>query len=265
MKPDKPKNSKFTKLPERTKKPPSYEGLPEDMRLNRYIAQSGICSRRKAVDLIKAKQVSVNDKIVEEPGYVVLPDDEVKYQGKVVKPESRKVYILLNKPKAVITSLSDEKGRKTVMDIVGATIKERIFPVGRLDRNTTGLLLLTNDGDLTQKLSHPSYMVKKFYHVTLDRPLLEQDMEQVKKGIQLDDGFVKVEGLDYVENSPQNEIGIEIHIGKNRIVRRIFEYLGYTVERLDRTYYAGLTKKDLSRGHYRFLTEREVLMLKHFT
>lgn len=265
MKPSKPKNPDFNKRPEVGKKPPALEALPEEMRLNRYIAQAGVCSRRKAVDLIKAKLVSVNGKVVEEPFYVVKEGDDVVYNGKSLKPELRKVYILLNKPKAVITSLSDEKGRKTVMDIVGTTIKERIYPVGRLDRETTGLLLLTNDGDLAQKLSHPSYMVKKFYHVTLDRPLLEADLNAIKKGIQLEDGFVKVEGLDYVQGSPQNEIGIEIHIGKNRIVRRIFEHLGYIVERLDRTYYAGLTKKDLQRGHYRFLTEREILMLKHFT
>ena len=265
MKPSKPKNPDFNERPGVTKKPPALDAAPEEMRLNRYIAQAGICSRRKAVDLIKAKLVTVNGTIVEEPFYLVKKDDNVVYNGKSLKPETRKVYILLNKPKAVITSLSDEKGRKTVMDIVGTTIKERIYPVGRLDRDTTGLLLLTNDGDLAQKLSHPSYMVKKFYHVSLDRPVLETDMAIIKKGIQLDDGFVKVEGLDYVEGSPQTEVGIEIHIGKNRIVRRIFEYLGYTVERLDRTYYAGLTKKDLQRGHYRFLTEREILMLKHFT
>ena len=151
------------------------------------------------------------------------------------------------------------------MDIVGRTIKERIFPVGRLDRETTGLLLLTNDGDLAQKLSHPSFKVKKFYHVTLDRPLLQNDLEAIKKGVELEDGVISVEGVDYIEEKPKNEIGIEIHVGKNRIVRRIFEHLGYTVERLDRTYYAGLTKKDLPRSHYRVLNEREIVMLKHFT
>jgi len=263
-KPTKPKAG-FKKPGPKTFKPPKIESLPEEMRLNRYVAQSGICSRRKAVDLVKAGQVKVNGEIILEPGYIVQPDDVVSYQGKDIKPDSKKIYILLNKPTDPITTLSDEKGRKTVMDIVGRTIKERIFPVGRLDRETTGLLLLTNDGDLAQKLSHPSFKVKKFYHVTLDRPLLQNDLEAIKKGVELEDGVISVEGVDYIEEKPKNEIGIEIHVGKNRIVRRIFEHLGYTVERLDRTYYAGLTKKDLPRSHYRVLNEREIVMLKHFT
>ncbi len=263
-KPIKPKPG-FKKTGPRINKPPQIAAVPEEMRLNRYVAQAGICSRRKAVDLIKSGQVKVNDKVELEPGYTVQPDDIVSYQGRTIKPEGKKVYILLNKPKDTITTLSDEKGRKTVMDIVGRTVKERIYPVGRLDRETTGLLVLTNDGDLAQKLSHPSFKVKKFYHVTLDRPLLQHDLELIKKGVDLEDGTIAVEGVDYIEEKPKNEIGIEIHVGKNRIVRRIFEHLGYTVERLDRTYYAGLTKKDLPRGHYRTLDEREVIMLKHFT
>ena len=255
----------FKKKAPRTNKPPQIEAFPEEMRLNRYVAQSGICSRRKAVDLVKEGKVSVNGEVILEPGFVVKPEDKVMYNGKVIKPDNNKIYILLNKPKNTITTVSDEKDRKTVMDIVGRTIKERIFPVGRLDRETTGLLLLTNDGDLAQKLSHPSFKVKKFYHVTLDRPLMPSDLDAIKKGVTLEDGEVAVEGVDYIEESPRNEVGIEIHVGKNRIVRRIFEHLGYSVERLDRTYYAGLTKKDLPRGFYRTLTEREIIMLKHFT
>lgn len=255
----------FKKRPPRTNKPPQIEAFPEEMRLNRFVAQSGVCSRRKAVDLVKEGKIKVNNEVVLEPGFVVKPGDKVVYNGKLLKPESNKIYILLNKPKNTITTVSDEKGRKTVMDIVGRTVKERVFPVGRLDRETTGLLLLTNDGDLAQTLSHPSYKVKKFYHVTLDRPLLQNDLDAIRKGIELEDGEVRVEGVDYIEERPRNEIGIEIHVGKNRIVRRIFEHLGYNVERLDRTYYAGLTKKDLPRGFYRTLTEREIVMLKHFT
>lgn len=263
-KPSQPKSG-FKKPPPKTFKAPKIDAVPEIMRLNRYVAQSGICSRRKAVDLIKLGEVKVNGEVILEPGYEVQVDDNVSYKGKNIKPSSNKIYILLNKPKDTITTVSDERGRKTVMDIVGRTIKERIFPVGRLDRETTGLLLLTNDGELAQKLSHPSFMVKKFYHVTLDRVLMQGDLEAIKKGVELEDGKISVEGVDYIEEKPKNEIGIEIHVGKNRIVRRIFEHLGYTVERLDRTYYAGLTKKDLQRSHYRVLDEREIIMLKHFT
>ena len=175
------------------------------------------------------------------------------------------VYYLMNKPKDTITTASDEKGRKTVMDLIKNKVKERVYPVGRLDRNTTGLLILTNDGDLALKLSHPRHRVKKIYHVVLDRTLRKPDLEKILAGVQLEDGLAEVDGIDYVDNQPKNEVGITIHIGKNRIVRRIFESLGYQVERLDRVYYAGLTKKDLPRGFVRPLTKQEVIMLKHFT
>jgi 23S rRNA pseudouridine2605 synthase len=190
--------------------------------------------------------------------------DVVKFKGERVKPEERKVYFLMNKPKGVITTASDENGRKTVLDIVGAKVRERIFPVGRLDRNTTGLLLLTNDGELAKKLSHPSHKVKKFYQVTLNQPLTKPDMERIARGLTLEDGLAEVDGIDYVDGV-KTEIGIEIHSGKNRIIRRIFEHLGYEVIKLDRTYYAGLTKKDIGRGHFRPLTDREIIMLRHFT
>jgi 23S rRNA pseudouridine2605 synthase len=235
----------------------------EPMRLNKYIAHCGICARRQAAEYVKQGLVSVNEMVEMNPGYLVQPTDEIKFKGQVVKPEERKVYILMNKPKDVITTADDEKGRTTVLDIVGKKVKERIFPVGRLDRMTTGLLLLTNDGDLAKKLSHPSHKVMKFYHVILDKPVAKQDLEKIRKGLELEDGPALVDGIDYL-NGKKDEVGVELHVGKNRIVRRIFEQLGYGVVRLDRTYYAGLTKKDLGRGHFRHLTEQEIIMLKHF-
>lgn len=236
----------------------------EKLWLNKFMARSGICSRRKAVELIKAGEVLVNDIVVTNPAYEVLPTDVVKFKGKSLKMEEKKVYVLLNKPKNMVTTMSDELGRPTVMDIVGKRVTERVFPVGRLDRNTTGLLLLTNDGNLAEKLSHPSYKVKKIYHVVLDKPLSQAHLDQIRNGITLDDGPVRVDGIDYVTGKEQNEIGVEIHVGRNRIVRRIFEYFDYHVERLDRVYYAGLTKKDLKRGWCRYLTEKEIIMLRHF-
>lgn len=235
------------------------------MRLNKYIAHSGVCSRRKAADLVKEGKIKVNGKVEDNPAYVVQDGDQVVYKGKTLQPEKNKVYLLLNKPKNTITTLSDEKGRRTVMDIIGKKVEERIFPVGRLDRMTTGLLLLTNDGDLAKKLSHPSHKVKKYYHVITDKPVSEKDIEAIRKGLTLEDGFAPVDAVGYIKNKDQTEVGIEIHIGKNRIVRRIFEHLGYQVIKLDRTYYGGLTKKDLPRGRFRHLTEKEVIMLKHFT
>lgn len=234
------------------------------MRLNKFIAHCGICARRQAAEYVKQGMVQVNDVIETNPGYVVKLTDVVKFKGERVKPEERKVYFLMNKPKGVITTASDENGRKTVLDIVGAKVRERIFPVGRLDRNTTGLLLLTNDGELAKKLSHPSHKVKKFYQVTLNQPLTKPDMERIARGLTLEDGLAEVDGIDYVDGV-KTEIGIEIHSGKNRIIRRIFEHLGYEVIKLDRTYYAGLTKKDIGRGHFRPLTDREIIMLRHFT
>jgi 23S rRNA pseudouridine2605 synthase len=249
------------RVDESVPKPDSVE--PELMRLNKFIAHCGVCARRQAAEFVKNGDVTVNGSIELNPGYIVQPEDKISYKGKMLSIQERKVYILLNKPKDVITTASDEKGRKTVLDIVGKKVKERIFPVGRLDRMTTGLLLLTNDGDLAQKLSHPSHKVQKFYLVTLNKPVSAADLEKVRKGIELEDGIAQVDGIDYV-GGDKSEIGVELHLGKNRIVRRIFEFLGYEVVRLDRTYYAGLTKKDIGRGHFRHLTQQEVIMLKHF-
>jgi 23S rRNA pseudouridine2605 synthase len=237
----------------------------EGMRLNKYVAHCGVCSRRQAADLVKEGKISVNGKVVVEPFYQVKKSDFVTHEGKEIRAEKRHVYILMNKPKNVITTVSDERGRATVLDIIGEQVKERVFPVGRLDRDTTGLLLLTNDGELAQRLSHPRHEVKKIYHVTLDRPLARQDMQQVSAGVELEDGLAKVDEIGWLEGESKEKVVIVIHSGKNRIVRRIFEHLGYQAERLDRVYYGGLTKKDLPRGKFRFLTEREVVMLKHFT
>jgi 23S rRNA pseudouridine2605 synthase len=237
----------------------------DDMRLNKYVALCGIASRRGAADLIKDGLVTVNGEVTMEIGQRITAKDVITYQGKVIKPIEQLYYILLNKPKDTITTVNDEKGRKTVMDIVRKTIKARIYPVGRLDRDTTGLLLLTNDGDLAQKMAHPSYKIKKIYQASLDRALSREDLEHIKNGVELEDGIAEVDAINYVESAPKTEVLIEIHIGKNRIVRRIFEQLGYNVMKLDRVYYGGLTKKDLPRSTYRQLTEREVIMLKHFS
>lgn len=242
---------------------PPAPAIVEPMRLNKFIAHCGICARRQAAEHVKEGQVTVNGATELNPGYLVQPKDKVVFQGKLLRIEEKKVYILMNKPKDVITTASDEKNRKTVLDLLGDKVKERIFPVGRLDRSTTGLLLLTNDGDLAKKLSHPSHKVQKVYHVTLDKPLHLDDLERIRKGLELDDGRAQVDSLHYAGLS-KNEIEVGLHIGKNRIVRRIFEHLGYKVVKLDRTYYAGLTKKDIRRGHFRHLTEKEVIMLKHF-
>ena len=234
------------------------------MRLNKYIAHSGVCSRRKAAEYVKEGKVKVNGVVEENPSYMVTESDEVEFQGKKLKPEENKVYILMNKPKNTVTTLSDENGRLTVRDIIGDKVKERIYPVGRLDRMTTGLLLLTNDGDLTTKLSHPSGEVKKFYRVVLDKKISDSDVAKIRNGITLEDGFIKVDGIDFVKGGESMVVGIELHSGRNRIIRRIFEHLEYRVERLDREYYAGLTKKDLKRGWWRHLNEKEIIMLKHF-
>ena len=234
------------------------------MRLNKYLAHSGIASRRKAAEIIKSGKVYVNGKIVNHPAYEVKSGDIVKYKGKILKPEENKVYLLLNKPKNTITSLKDERGRKTVIDLIRDDIQERIFPVGRLDYKTTGLLLLTNDGNLAKKLSHPRYKVPKVYQVTLDKNIDKRHYEQIKKGLQLHDGIAYVDWIKVMDGKGF-VLNLEIHIGKNRIVRRIFEHFGYKVKKLDRIYYAGLTKKGLKRGSYRHLTEKEIIMLKHFT
>ncbi|MEE9371573.1 MAG: pseudouridine synthase [Saprospiraceae bacterium] len=234
------------------------------MRLNKYIAHSGICSRRKAGDMVKEGKVKVNGKTEDNPAYEVQKEDKVEYKGKVVKPETKMVYVLMNKPKNTVTTTADERGRRTVMDIVQKKYTQRIYPVGRLDKNTVGLLLLTNDGDLAKKLSHPSHKVIKRYHVVLDKVVTEEHLIAIKEGLVLDDGKAIVDDIDWIIGSDNDEVGIEIHIGKNRIVRRIFEQLGYRILKLDRVYYAGLTKKDLPRGWFRELKSNEIIMLKHF-
>ncbi len=239
--------------------------MGDTMRLNKYIAHSGVCSRRAAAELVKTGKIRVNKKIEINPGYEVQPTDIIEYNGKKLRPERNMVYILMNKPKNVVTTTSDERARTTVMDIVKGKVKERIYPVGRLDRNTTGLLLLTNDGDLAKKLSHPSHKVKKQYHVILNKVVTEKHINAIKQGLTLEDGKVNVDDVDWIIGSDNSEVGIEIHLGKNRIVRRIFESLGYVVEKLDRVHYAGLTKKDLPRGWFRELKKKEIIMLKHFT
>jgi len=250
-----------------TKKEVSKALEPESvigMRLNKYVAHCGVCSRRQAADLVKSGKIMVNGKVQTEPFYQIQKNDTVQYEGKTIRPEKQLVYVLMNKPKNVLTTTSDERGRTTVMDILGEEITERIYPIGRLDRDTTGLLLLTNDGELAQSLSHPSKKIKKVYQVLLDKPLTKNHLMDIAKGVELEDGVAMVDNIGFIEEKSKNEVLIEIHIGKNRIVRRIFEHLGYNVEKLDRTHYAGLTKKDLPRGRFRFLTEREVIMLKHF-
>lgn len=235
------------------------------MRLNKFVAQCGVCSRRKAAELVKNGEIRVNGQVELNPGYVTVPRDKVNYKGKRLKLELKKIYILMNKPKNVVTTVNDEKGRKTVMDIVEKKVKQRVYPVGRLDRNTTGLLLITNDGDLTKKLSHPSHKVKKVYNVELDRKLSEKDLIKIRKGLDLEDGKAKVDRVDYIPEQAKNKATLELHSGRNRIIRRIFEALNYEVVRLDRIYYAGLTKKDLPRGWFRELKKKEIIMLKHFT
>ena len=232
----------------------------ESIRLNRYIANAGICSRRDADQLIQTGQIKVNDKVIKELGTKVAHTDKVYYQGKLLTRE-RQVYILLNKPRDFITTTKDESNRKTVMSLVKNACDERIYPVGRLDRNTTGLLLLTNDGNLSKKLTHPSHKIKKLYQIELNRPLLQADMDTISEGVELEDGMIKVDDIAIVTPDALN-VGVEIHSGKNRIVRRIFESLGYEVIKLDRIMFAGLTKKNLPRGKWRFITEKELSRLK---
>lgn len=232
------------------------------MTLNKYLAHAGVSSRRDAAAIIKEGKVQVNGEVLTEPGYRVQPTDKVTMDGKTMKPQKHFVYVLLNKPKDFLTTTEDDRGRRTVMELVTGATEDRLYPVGRLDRNTTGVLLLTNDGDLAQKLSHPKYECKKIYQVTLNKDVTKKDFDQILEGVNLEDGVATVDRLAYLEK--KNEIGLEIHSGRNRIVRRIFEHLGYDVEKLDRVMYAGLTKKNVSRGKWRFLTEKEVITLKHF-
>ncbi|RPE13002.1 pseudouridine synthase [Chitinophaga lutea] len=236
----------------------------QDMPLNKFIAHCGICSRRKAVDYIKEGQVTVNGEKIIEPAFKVSGKDLVKLDDKRIYLQKNLVYVLLNKPKGYITTTDDPEGRQTVMELVEDAAEERLYPVGRLDRNTSGLLLLTNDGELAQKLAHPKHNIKKIYHVELDKPLTKADFEKIIAGVTLEDGLALVDALGYVDTKDKKQIGIEIHSGKNRIVRRIFEHLQYQVEKLDRVMYAGLTKKNLNRGKWRFLTDKEVILLKHF-
>jgi 23S rRNA pseudouridine2605 synthase len=260
----KPFRKKNEFVVERKPKPNLPSG--EDMPLNKYLAHCGLASRRKAVDYILEGKITVNGETKLEPYYRVQTGDKIEYDGKPMKIQERQIYVLLNKPKGVITTTDDERGRATVLDIVDPKFPERLFPVGRLDRDTTGLLLITNDGDLAQKLAHPSHQIKKHYRVTLDKPLSPADQKRIEEGLELEDGPVTVNWIRFSEDHPERDVvEIEIVIGRNRIVRRMFESLGYRVRKLDRFYYAGLTKRELPRGAFRELTQRELIMIKHFS
>lgn len=233
----------------------------EPVRLNRFLANAGVCSRREADTFIQAGVVKVNGNIVTELGTKVKRSDEVMFHDQAINME-KKVYLLLNKPKDYVTTSDDPQNRKTVMDLVKNACRERIYPIGRLDRNTTGVLLFTNDGDLATKLTHPQYLKKKIYHVFCDKNVTAADLRQIAEGITLEDGPIQADAIDYADPVDKKQVGIEIHSGRNRIVRRIFEHLGYKVVKLDRVYFAGLTKKNVKRGDWRFLTQDEVNMLK---
>jgi len=236
---------------------------PSQMPLNKFIAYAGICGRREAAELVKLGKVKVNNDIIYEPGFKVSQADKVIFNNKQLHPQKNLVYILLNKPKDYITTAKDTHDRKTVFDLLQTATPERIYSVGRLDRNTTGVLLLTNDGELTQKLTHPSFEVKKIYEVKLDKPVAKKDMEAIAAGIELEDGLIVADTVGYADPKDKSLVGIEIHSGRNRIVRRIFEHLGYDVKALDRVLFANLTKKNVDRGKWRFLTEKEVRLLKY--
>jgi len=235
-----------------------------EKRLNKYIANAGICSRREADKLIEEGHVKVNNKVVTEMGFKVGRKDKVKVKGKLIHAE-KSVYILLNKPKGVLTTDSDNKGRKTIMDFFKGKVDERIYPIGRLDRDTTGVLLLTNDGDLTKKLAQPKKKKKKIYHVFLDKDIGKEDLEKIIAGAELEDGFMKFGSIEFPNPKNRNEVGIDMHSGKNRIIRRMFAHFGFEVVKLDRVYFEGLTKKDVKRGRWRYLTDREVSNLKRGT
>ncbi len=251
------------KLKPGSKAETSDKQISGEMPLNKFIAYAGVCGRREAAILVKEGKVKVNNDMVYEPGFKVSSTDKVIFNGKQLHPQKNLVYILLNKPKDYITTAKDTHGRKTVFELVQQATDERIYPVGRLDRNTTGVLLLTNDGELTQKLTHPSFEIQKIYEVKLDKPLLKKDMEAILKGIELEDGLISADAVGYADIKDKSLIGIEIHSGRNRIVRRIFEHLGYDVKGLDRVLFANLTKKNVDRGKWRFLTEKEVRLLKY--
>ncbi len=230
--------------------------------LNKFIAHAGVCGRREAAEMVKKGLVIVNGNKIIEPGFKVSANDKITINGKQLFLQKNLVYILVNKPKDYITTTDDPQGRKTILDLIKGASKERVYPVGRLDRNTTGVLLLTNDGELAQKLTHPSYEIKKLYEVKLDKPLTKNDFEAVMNGVTLEDGFVKADAVAYADAKDKTIIGIEIHSGRNRIVRRIFEHLGYDVKNLDRVMFANLTKKNVERGKWRFLQEKEIRLLK---
>ncbi len=254
--------NKTTPNPTPDSKLPTPNSPSAPMPLNKFIAHAGICGRREAAELVKDGKVTVNGDKIFEPGYKVTAIDKVTVKGKQVFLQKNAVYILLNKPKDFITTSNDPQGRKTVMDIVKSATQERVYPVGRLDRNTTGVLLLTNDGELAQKLTHPSFEVKKIYEVTLDKPVTKKDLDAILSGIILEDGPVKADAAGYTDQKDKTVVGIEIHSGRNRIVRRIFEHLGYDVKGLDRVMFANLTKKNVERGKWRLLQEKEVRLLK---
>jgi 23S rRNA pseudouridine2605 synthase len=267
---EKKKAEKAAKETAQKKQPP---GIPrqsppnassETMPLNKFIAHCGVCARRDAADLVKSGTVKVNGEVVTEPGRKVSQKDTITVNGKKIVLAKNLIYILLNKPKDYITTTDDPQKRKTVLDLLRDNIQERIFPVGRLDRNTSGVLLLTNDGELAQKLTHPSHEVRKIYAVTLNKPLEKKDFDSILKGVALEDGLASVDVLAYADAKDKTQVGVEIHSGRNRIVRRIFEYLGYDVRGLDRVMFAGLTKKNVDRGKWRFLSENEVRQLKYF-
>jgi 23S rRNA pseudouridine2605 synthase len=249
--------------PDNTQRPTPNVKSANEMPLNKYLAHCGVCSRRDAVELVKSGKVKVNNNVVLEPSFKVTEKDDVVFNGKKLFVTKNLVYILLNKPKDYLTTTDDPQGRKTVLQLTKNATTERIYPIGRLDRNTSGVLLLTNDGELTQKLSHPSYQIKKVYEAKLDKVLSKGDFEKIMNGLTLEDGPVTVDSLGYVDAKDKSVIGLEIHSGRNRIVRRIFEHLGYDVKGLDRVMYATLTKKNVDRGKWRFLSEKEIRLLKY--
>ncbi|MGG8497265.1 pseudouridine synthase [Tenacibaculum sp. TC6] len=254
---NKPQFKKNFRKDKPSNKPTQAKSEESGVRLNKYIANSGICSRREADTYIQHGSVTVNGKLITEMGYKVQPIDEVRFDGTLISMEKKR-YILLNKPKNYITTMEDDRGRKTVMDLIHNASAERIYPVGRLDRNTTGLLLFTNDGELAKKLTHPKHNVRKLYHATLDRKLSLADLEKLRGDVVIDGKKVFIDAISYIEGEKKNEIGIEIHSGRNRIVRKIFEHVGYEVTKLDRVIFAGLTKKNLPRGRWRELTQLEL-------
>ncbi len=257
-------NTQQTKYLAPNKKPETGNAKPEgEMPLNKFVAHAGICSRREAAELIKQGKIKVNNDFVYEPGFKVSSTDKIIFNNKQLHTQQNLVYILLNKSKDYITTAKDTHGRKTVFELIQAATDERVYPVGRLDRNTTGVLLLTNDGELTQKLTHPSFEVKKIYEAKLDKPLTKKDMDAIINGLTLEDGFITADTIGYPDVKDRSVIGIEIHSGRNRIVRRIFEHLGYDVKNLDRVLFANLTKKNVERGKWRFLNDKEVRLLKY--